>query len=96
MNLNRPRSLKGAYSTTVLTYYDSLGNCADAYAAPAHQKNPYVSPVYGDYTLGYPPTLIQVGTKEIFLSNAIRHYHAIDNAGPCAPELHHNAPIPPP
>ena len=30
---------------------------------------------------GFPPTLIQVGTKEIFLSNAVRHYQALDNAG---------------
>ncbi|MDF1744506.1 MAG: alpha/beta hydrolase, partial [Gimesia sp.] len=29
---------------------------------------------------GFPPTLIQAGTKEIFLSNAVRHYQALDNA----------------
>jgi monoterpene epsilon-lactone hydrolase len=47
---------------------------ADAYADPKDQKHPYVSPVYGDYTKGFPPTLIQGGTKEIFLSNFIRQY----------------------
>jgi acetyl esterase/lipase len=40
-----------------------------------------VSPVYGDYTQGFPPTLIQAGTKEIFLSNAVRQYQALDTAG---------------
>lgn len=65
----------------LLYYSGSLKNCADAYAPPAEQKNPYVSPVYGDYSKGFPPTLIQAGTKEIFLSNAVRQYQALDNAG---------------
>lgn len=60
---------------------DQLKGSADAYAAPADQKNPYVSPVYGDYTKGFPPTLIQGGTREIFLSNFVRQYRAIDRAG---------------
>jgi len=65
----------------LLRYADKLQHCADAYASPADQKNPYVSPVYGDYSRGFPPTLIQCGTKEIFLSNCIRHYQALDTAG---------------
>ncbi|MBC8352834.1 MAG: alpha/beta hydrolase [Planctomycetes bacterium] len=65
----------------LLYYPNNLENCADAYAAPADQKHPYVSPVYGDYSKGFPPTLIQAGTKEIFLSNAVRHYQALDIAG---------------
>lgn len=65
----------------LLYYPGNLKHCADAYAAPADQKHPYVSPVYGDYSKGFPPTLIQAGTKEIFLSNAVRHYQALDNAG---------------
>ena len=62
-------------------YANALKPSADAYADPKDQKHPYVSPVYGDYTQGFPPTLIQGGTKEIFLSNFIRHYQAIDTAG---------------
>ncbi len=58
-----------------------LKSSADAYADPRDQKHPYVSPVYGDYTKGFPPTLIQGGSKEIFLSNFIRHYQALDTAG---------------
>lgn len=54
---------------------------ADAYAAPVEQKNPYVSPVYGDYTRAFPPTLIQGGTREIFVSNFIRQYQAIRSGG---------------
>jgi len=65
----------------LLYYPNNLKHCADAYAARAEQKHPYVSPVYADYSKGFPPTLIQAGTKEIFLSNAVRHYQALDNAG---------------
>jgi monoterpene epsilon-lactone hydrolase len=65
----------------ILIYDDWLENAAAAYAKPEDQKHPYVSPVYGDYSKGFPPTLIQVGSKEIFLSNAIRLYQAMDQAG---------------
>jgi epsilon-lactone hydrolase len=57
-----------------------LKNMADAYVNPSDQKNPYASPVYGNFTKGFPPTLIQGGTKEILLSDFIRLYQAIDQA----------------
>jgi acetyl esterase/lipase len=60
---------------------ERLSWSADAYAQPADQKNPYVSPVYGDYSKPFPPTLIQAGTREIFLSHAVRHYQAIRAGG---------------
>ena len=53
----------------------------EAYAAVADQKNPYVSPVYGDYTQQFPPTLIQAGTREMLLSGAVREYQAIRGGG---------------
>ena len=53
----------------------------DLYADPADQKNPYVSPVYGDFTKGYPPTLIQGGTKEWLLSDMVRLNRRIKEAG---------------
>ena len=58
---------------------DLLENSALAYASKSEFKNPYVSPVYGDFTKDFPPTLIQVGSKEIFLSNAIRMYRKLDD-----------------
>jgi monoterpene epsilon-lactone hydrolase len=62
-------------------YARHLKPAADAYADPRDQKHPYVSPVYGDYAKGFPPTLIQAGTREIFLSHAVRQYRAIDDGG---------------
>ncbi|WP_094672699.1 alpha/beta hydrolase [Hydrocoleum sp. CS-953] len=64
----------------ILVYDNFLANAANAYADPADHKNPYVSPVYGDYNKGFPPTLIQVGTTEIFFSNSVRHYQILDQA----------------
>jgi acetyl esterase/lipase len=63
------------------SYAKHLKPSADAYADPKDHKHPYVSPVYGDYTKGFPPTLIQGGTREIFLSHFVRQYRAIDDAG---------------
>ena len=63
------------------TYEHVLGPAALAYADAVDHKNPYVSPVYGDFKQGFPPTLIQGGTKEIFLSNFVRLYQALDQAG---------------
>ena len=64
-----------------LVFDDFLENCAEAYAPRSEWKNPYVSPVYGDYSKDFPPTLIQVGGKEIFLSNAIRMYRNLKENG---------------
>jgi epsilon-lactone hydrolase len=58
-----------------------LKNMGGAYADPTDQKKPYVSPVYGNFTKGFPPTLIQVGTKEIILSDSVRLYQSLDQAG---------------
>jgi len=62
-------------------YDKHLKPAAAAYADPKDQKHPYVSPVYADYSKGFPPTLIQGGTREIFLSHFVRQYRAIDGAG---------------
>ncbi len=63
----------------LLIHNDFLENAALAYAPKSEFKNPYVSPVYGDFSKDFPPTLIQVGSKEIFLSNAIRFYRVLDD-----------------
>ena len=65
----------------LLVYELRLENFAAAYASPADHRNPYVSPVYGDFSKGYPPTLIQGGTKEVLLSDFVRLYQALDTAG---------------
>lgn len=44
-----------------------------SYVGKADIKNPYLSPVYGDFT-DFPPMLIQVGTNEILESDSINVY----------------------
>lgn len=52
-----------------------------AYAPEAEWTNPLVSPVHGDFSRGYPPTLIQVGTREMLLSDSVRMHRALRAAG---------------
>jgi acetyl esterase/lipase len=62
--------------------YEKHGKyAAAAFADPKDQKDPYASPVYGDFSKGFPPTLIQGGLKETLLSGFVRLYQALDAAG---------------
>jgi acetyl esterase/lipase len=51
------------------------------YADGHDLKNPYLSPLFGDFTKGYPPTFIQTGTRDVFLSNSVRMHRALLRAG---------------
>jgi monoterpene epsilon-lactone hydrolase len=56
------------------------------YAGGADLAHPYLSPLFGDVT-GFPPTLLQAGTRDIFLSNTVRMHRKLRAAGVRA-ELH--------
>ena len=56
------------------------------YAGGADLADPYLSPLFGDVS-GFPPTLLQAGTRDIFLSNAVRMHRKLRTAGVRA-ELH--------
>jgi epsilon-lactone hydrolase len=57
------------------------------YAGGADLAHPYLSPLFGDFSPGFVPTFIQSGTRDLFLSNAVRLHRALHRAGvPC--ELH--------
>ena len=57
------------------------------YAGGHDLTHPYLSPLFGDFTKGYPPTFLQAGTRDLFLSNAVRMHRALRAAGVPA-ELH--------
>ena len=62
---------------------EALKACALAYAPVDEHKNPYVSPVYGDFSKekgDHPPVLIQWGTKEIMGSDSVRYGRALRRA----------------
>jgi len=57
------------------------------YAAGADLAHPYLSPLFGDFTSGFVPTFIQSGTRDLFLSNAVRLHRALRRSG-VPSELH--------
>nr|WP_244216296.1 alpha/beta hydrolase [Pseudomonas daroniae] len=50
------------------------------YADGADLSHPYLSPLFGDFTTGFPPTFLQSGTRDLFLSNAVRMHRALRQA----------------
>ncbi|MFA5884289.1 MAG: alpha/beta hydrolase [Acidimicrobiia bacterium] len=57
------------------------------YAGGHDLTDPYLSPLFGDFAKGFPPTFLQTGTRDLFLSNAVRMHRALRAAGVPA-ELH--------
>jgi monoterpene epsilon-lactone hydrolase len=50
------------------------------YANGADLSDPYLSPLFGDFAPGFPPTFLQSGTRDLFLSNAVRMHRALRRA----------------
>jgi acetyl esterase/lipase len=65
----------------------SLAESIALYAGDHDLTDPYLSPLFGDFTRGYPPTMLQAGTRDLFLSNAVRMHRSLRAAGIDA-ELH--------
>jgi len=57
------------------------------YAGGHDLSDPYLSPLFGDLTKGFPPTFLQAGTRDMFLSNAVRFHRALRRAS-VVTELH--------
>ena len=49
--------------------------------------DPYVSPLFGDFTKGFPPTILTTGTRDFLLSDTVRLHRKLLTAGVPA-ELH--------
>lgn len=58
-----------------------------SYAGDADHKHPYLSPLFGDFTRGWPPTILTTGTRDLLLSDTVRMHRALRRAGVQA-ELH--------
>ena len=57
------------------------------YADGEDLRNPYLSPLFADFSKGFPPTLLTTGTRDLYLSNTVRMHRALRDAGVAA-ELH--------
>lgn len=64
----------------VLDHYDA--DIFDAYVGGHHdRRDPYLSPVYGDYSKGFPPTILVSGTRDLLLSGTVRLHRAMLRGG---------------
>ena len=69
------------FTDAVLHYDSTLRPSAIAFAGGLKLTDPRVSPLYGDFSKGFSPSLITDGTKCIFLSTSVRLYQALEAAG---------------
>ncbi|MEI9890569.1 MAG: alpha/beta hydrolase [Caulobacteraceae bacterium] len=78
-----------SFRTNVLLDTSLKGPLPDpnaVYAAGHDLTDPYLSPLYGELS-GFPPTLVQTGTRDILLSNSVLMHRKLRKAGVEA-ELH--------
>ena len=64
----------------LVTWDGWLGRAAKLYAGNVDLKDPYLSPIYGDFH-GFPPTILTTGTRDLFLSNTVRTHRKLKRAG---------------
>jgi monoterpene epsilon-lactone hydrolase len=70
---------------TVLT--DGEGGGISLYAGGHDRRVSYLSPVFGDFAQGFPPSLLASGTRDVLLSDTVRFHRALRAANIQA-ELH--------
>ncbi|MFQ5660783.1 MAG: alpha/beta hydrolase [Gammaproteobacteria bacterium] len=61
----------------VLQYEKTLRKAAEIYAGNYDMHHPLISPVYADYRPDFPQTFIQVGTRDLLLSDSARLQHKL-------------------
>ncbi len=66
---------------------EGLPRANTLYADGADLAHPYLSPLFGDFAPGFPPTFLQTGARDLFLSNTVRMHRALLRAHKVA-ELH--------
>jgi acetyl esterase/lipase len=64
-----------------------FGKMSALYADGHDLTDPYLSPLFGDFTQGFPPTFLQSGTRDLLLSDTVRMHRKLLRAGIDA-ELH--------
>ena len=64
----------------LVTWDGWLGRAAKLYANGRDLKDPYISPIYGDFS-NFPPSILTSGTRDLFLSNTVRTHRKLRRAG---------------
>ncbi len=60
---------------------ESLADSIALYAGDHDLRHPYLSPLFGDLAAPFPPTLLQAGTRDLFLSNTVRMHRKLRSGG---------------
>ena len=60
---------------------ESLADSIALYAGDHDLRHPYLSPLFGDLTAPFPPTFLQAGTRDLFLSNTVRMHRKLRAGG---------------
>lgn len=69
---------------STLAGIDTLGSLAPVnllYAAGRNLSDPLLSPLFADFSRGFPPTYLQSGTRDLYLSNTVRMHRKLRQAG---------------
>jgi epsilon-lactone hydrolase len=59
----------------------SLADSIALYAGKNDLRDPYLSPLFGDLSAPFPPTFLQAGTRDLFLSNTVRMHRKLRSGG---------------
>ena len=51
------------------------------YAGQQDLRDPLVSPLFGDFSNGFPPTILTTGTRDLLLSDTVRMHRELRSAG---------------
>jgi acetyl esterase/lipase len=70
----------GVNQTVDVVLGGGLSEFNSLYANGHDLSHPYLSPLFGDFTKGFPPTFLQTGTRDLFLSNTVRMHRALRKA----------------
>ena len=54
---------------------------SELYARGHDLRDPYVSPLFADFSKGFPPTILTTGTRDLFLSSTVLLHRAMRAAG---------------
>jgi monoterpene epsilon-lactone hydrolase len=65
----------------------SLADSIALYAGDHDLRHPYLSPLFGDLSTPFPPTFLQSGTRDLFLSNTVLMHRKL-RAGGVDAQLH--------
>jgi epsilon-lactone hydrolase len=60
---------------------ESLADSIALYAGDHDLRHPYLSPLFGDLSAPFPPTFLQAGTRDLFLSNTVRMHRKLRVGG---------------